>query len=156
MANKQYESGSIVVTWNKIDLSTGWAEDTFLTVEPLTERVTLTFGADGTMTPSKMANKGATITLTLQQTADANKRIADIWAAQDVIGAPIPVSPFSIIDESGDSAHFVALNAVLSEVPGHSFGNAVGEKAWVWVCESYIETSDPSTVTSALRDYLKL
>ena len=155
MANKAYESGNITVNWNGIDLSNGWAEDTFLTIEPLTERVTTTFGADGSMTASRMANKGANITLTLQQTAETNQKIAAVSAAQDVIGSDLPISAFGIVDNSGDSAHFVALNAILTEVPTHTFGNAVGEKSWVWTCESYINTDDPSTVTSALESYIK-
>jgi len=156
MANNTYESSNISVQWFDIDLSTGWGEDTFLTIEPLGARVEAKFGAEGSVSPNKLANKGATISLTLAQTADANKKIADIWAAQEVIGAPINVSPFQVIDRTGDSAHFVALNAFLTEVPGHSFAATSGEKTWVWVCESYIETSDPSTVTSALRDYLTI
>lgn len=156
MANNTYESASVIVNWNGVDLSEGWAEDTFLTIEPLTERVGTTFGADGSMTPSKMANKGATITLTLAQTAQTNKDIAAIWKAQEILGAQIPVGPFTVIDQVGDSAHFVALNAVLTEVPGHSFANAVGEKAWVWVCESYFETDDQDAITQALQDYIRV
>lgn len=153
--NKTYESGSIIVNWDILDLSSGWADDTFLTIEPLNERVGTTFGADGAMTPSKMSNKGATITLTLKQTAQTNKDIASIWAEQEIIGADIIVSPFSIIDPLGDSVSFVALNAILTEVPGISFANAAGERAWVWVCESYLEADDPSIITQALQDYLK-
>jgi len=156
MANNTYESSNISVSWYDVDLSTGWGEDTFLTIEPLGARVEAKFGADSSVTPVKMANKGATISLTLAQTADANKKIANIWAAQDAKGGEVVISPFQVIDRSGDSAHFVALNAFLTEVPGHSFAASSGEKTWVWVCESYIETSDPSTVTSALRDYLSI
>ena len=152
---RQYEAGQVTVSWYDIDLSSGWAEDTFLTIEPLSAQVETTFGADGQMCPSKMSNKGATITLTLQQTADANKAIADRMQTQDEIGGIIPVAPFKVVDEVGDSAHFVALNAILTEKPGHSFGNTSGEKAWVWVCESYIETKDPATVTEALDKFLR-
>ena len=155
MANRQYEAGSVTVNWFGVDLSDGWAEDTFLTVEPLTERITTTFGADGSMTPSKMANKGATITLTVQQTADINLRLSAISAAQEVIGAEIPISNFVVIDETGGTNHFVALNAVLTEVPTHTYGNASGEKSWVWVCETYINADDPTSITSALDTYLK-
>ena len=107
------------------------------------------------MAPSKMANRGATISLTLKQTSDTNKKVAAISAAQDIIGAEIPVAPFTVIDEVGDSTHFVALNAVLTSKPGHSFAAEAGEKTWVWTCESYIETADPSTVTEALSTYIK-
>ena len=156
MANRTYEPGSVRISWNGIDLSTGWGEDTFLTIEPLSERVQYIFGADGITTPVKMSNKGATISLTLTQTAEANKDIANVWAAQEVIGAPVQIGAFVVEDLVGDSAHFVTLNAGLSEVPGHSFATSPSEKTWVWVCETYIETSDPSTITSALDQYTNI
>ena len=150
-----YESGAIEITWNGVDLAKGLAEDSFLTIEPLADRVTATFSADGPMAISKSANKGATISLTLQQTSETNKDIAKIAAIQDVIGAAIPVSPFTVIDPTGDSAHFVALNAILSTTSSQEFGNAVGEKSWTWICESYLQAEDPATITSALASYVK-
>ena len=156
MANKTYESGSVLANWLGINCSQGWAEDTFLTVEPLVERTSATFGADGQMTPSKMANNGATITLTVMQTADVNLEIAAVWAEQQKKGVPVFLAPFEVLDVVGGSSHFVALNAMLTEVPGHSYGNAVGEKSWVWVCESYLETDDPSILISSLQEYLNI
>jgi hypothetical protein len=150
-----YESGAVTVTWNGLDLSSGWAEDTFLEIAPLSDRITATPGADGRFGYSKMANKGATITMTFQQTAPVNKKIAQIAAAQDALGGALQFSPFTVIDETGDSVHFLALNAVLTQVPTTTFGNAMGEKAWVWVCESYLQAEDPATITAALSDYIK-
>lgn len=154
---KTYSSGSVNVKWNKIDLSHGWAEDTFLTVEPLAERKTTTFGADGQMCVSKSANNGAKITLTLQQTSTANKDIAKINAAESVlsfVSEDLAVSLFSIEDTSGDSANFYCWNAVLTEVPTNSFGNAAGEKTWTWICETYVETNDLVTLAKSAGDFV--
>ena len=156
MPTQTYASAEVDITWNGLDLARGLAEDSFLTIEPLEARNTTTFGADGQMVVSKMANRGATITMTFQQTSQVNKDIANIYAAQDKIGGKIPFAPFTVIDNSGGSAHFVALNAVLTEVATQSFGNTVGEKTWVWVCESYLQAEDPATITAALSDYLNI
>lgn len=155
MGMPTYESGNITATWNGVDLSSGWVEDTFLDIQPIGERVTVKFGADGQMAASKMANRGATITMTFQQTSETNKKIAQIAALQDTIGGGLAFSPFTVIDNTGNSIHFVALNAVLTEVAGNTFGNESGEKTWVWICESYLQAEDPSTITAALGDYLK-
>lgn len=148
-----YEAGNVTCIWNDLDLSKGWAEDTFLTIEPLSERITTTFGANGEMAVSKMANRGATITMTFQQTAPVNKKIAQIAAIQDKIGGLIQFSPFEVIDKTGDSIHFLALNAILSEVASNEFGNTAGEKTWVWVCENYLQAEDPATISAALQEY---
>ena len=144
MALQTYSSKDVYVNWNGVDLSTGWAEDTFLTIEPLADRTTATFGADGQMCISKGANKGATITMTFQQTADSNKKIAAIAAASDELGSLAPYGEFSVIDEVGNSANFIARNAVLTQVASNDFGNTVGEKSWTWVCETYILAEDPA------------
>lgn len=149
-----YESGNVIITWNGEDLSTGWVEDTYLDIQPLGERLTHSFGADGQMATSKMANHGATITMTFQQTAPVNAILAKISAEQDRIGGAVPTSPFEVNDRTGNSAHFVALNARLSEVTGHTFGNTAGEKTWVWTCESYIQSDDLAVLTSAISEFL--
>lgn len=149
--HKQYESGQVTVNWYNTDLSTGWAEDTFLTIEPLAAQIDAKFGSDGAMGVSKMANKGATITMTFMQTAKSNKDIGKVAFGQDQLGEALPVAPFSVIDKTGESCNFLALNAVLTEKSGHSFGNTMGEKTWTWVCESYLEADDPSTITAALE-----
>jgi hypothetical protein len=155
MSIPNYEAANIDVEWFGIDLSSGWAEDTFLEIVPNSERVTHTAGADGQYGFSKMSDKGATISLTLQQTSPTNQKIAEIYSTQDIIGESLSVAPFSIIDKTGKSTHFLALNAVLTEVPTQTFGNSMGEKTWVWVCESYLQAEDTSTITSNLAQYLK-
>lgn len=150
-----YESGAVEVTWYTVNLSEGWAEDTFLTITPNAARVETSAGADGTYTFSKIADKGCTITMTFKDVAPINKKIGAIAGAQDLLGDTLPVAPFTVVDKTGDSVHFVALNAVLTEVPEISFGRVSGEKTWTWVAELYIMSEDLSTVTSALDQYIK-
>jgi len=154
MSNGQYEAGSVKVNWNGLDLSHGWAEDTFLDIAPLGAKVQVDFGADGAMTPSKLSNRGATITMNFKQTAAINKELAKHAAAQEIIGAIIPIAPFTVEDLVGNTTNFIAENAILTEGPSQTFGKAAGEKTWVWVCESYFDTDDPSTFKSKLKEYL--
>ncbi|AUR92156.1 hypothetical protein NVP1170O_043 [Vibrio phage 1.170.O._10N.261.52.C3] len=149
-----YESSNITVGWNGLNLSQGWAEDTFISVTMNSERVTYKAGADGTYTYSKQADKGCTITMTFTDVAPINLEISAMMAAQDLIGAKLPVSPFLIIDRTGNSAHFLASNAVLTEVSDVEFGASSGERTWTWVCETFIASNDLSSITSNLKGYL--
>lgn len=149
-----YEAGAVSVNWSGVDLSEGWAADTFLTITPNSDRVEFTAGAGGQGTFSKIADKSCTITMVFQDVATVNKKISALSGAQDAIGASLPVAPFTVIDKTGKSVHFAALNAVLTAVPEISFGRASGERTWTWVCESYIMAEDPATITAALADYL--
>ena len=149
-----YEAAAIVAEWNGLDLSKGWAPDTFLEFAPNSERVTHTVGADSQYTFSKMSDKGATITLTLQQAAPLNRELSKIIAEQDKVGAPLTAGPFSVIDSIAGSANFVVRNAVLTEVPTTTFGAANGERVWVWVCESYFLSDDVAAITAELNLYL--
>lgn len=154
-----YESANIDASWGvgdtAIDLTKGWADNTFLTVVQVNAMLEEGFGADGQMGISKMAGKGGTITLTLKQTAPLNKELSRIAKLQMVRGAPVVAAPFQVIDKTAGSAHFVALNAVLKAQADHEFANTMGEKTWVWVCESFIPTDDPATITASITDWIR-
>lgn len=154
-----YEAANIDASWgygeSAIDFTEGgFADDTFLEVTQVNEMLTESFGADGIMGISKMAGKGGAISVTLKQTSPLNNKLATIASAQMKTGAPVISAPFTVVDKTAGSAHFVALNAVLKAQADHSFGNAMGEKTWVWVCESFIPTDDPVGFTASLADYL--
>ena len=150
-----YESAGVSVTWFGVNLSSGWGEDTFLTITPNSERVTYKAGADGHYTFSKMADKGCTITMTFTDVAPVNKKVGGIAGVQDMIGSTVGIAPFTVIDATGNSAHFACLNAVLTEVSDIEFGSSSGERTWTWVAETYIMAEDPATITAQIKKYLK-
>jgi hypothetical protein len=149
-----YEAGDFKATWYGIDLSTGLADDTFLEISPLGDRIEESFSANGQMAISKLGNRGATITMTFKQGADVNEKISRIAAAQDVVGAEVPVAPFTVEGATANSRYFIALNAVLKAIPTQSYGASIGEQTWMWVCESYFATDDPSTFTKFIEQYI--
>lgn len=157
MANTtRYAAGDVVISWNGVDkLTEGWGSDTFLEVEVNSARNEFT----PSQTPghgcfSKLSDRSATIRVTYQQTADANKDIAKIAFIQDQVGAALQASPFTVLDRTGNSANFVAMEAVLTELPGQSYGATVGEKTWTWVTPIYIEGSDPETILANIDAYI--
>ena len=149
-----YEAGSVEITWNGEDLSSGIGADTFLMIEPNAPRVTHKAGNDGQYAFSKNSDKGCKITLTLQQTSPTNDIIANFYALQDIVGAQLPISPFTVVDPVGKSSNFLALNAVLTEMPTNEYAAESGEKTYVWIAESYLSAKDPSTITNAIANYV--
>lgn len=147
-----YEASGVEAHWAGEDLSVGFKS---LVITPNADRVTTDTSADGKYGFSKMGDKGCTITMTFQQTNPIHKKIAKIAAAQDVIGATLQIAPFTVVDKTGDSVHFACFNAVLTAVPENSFEEAMGEKTWTWVAESYLMAEDPSTIKAALSSYLR-
>lgn len=155
-----YEAANIDVAWGvgavALDLTEGLADGTFLEVAAINDMLEETFGASGEMSISKLAGKGGTITLTVKQTAPVNLKLAKIASAQMKKGAPVIPAPFLVEDKTSGSAHFIALNAVLKSQPTHSFDASMGEKSWVWVCESFIPTDDPVTTLAEITAYISL
>lgn len=68
---KEIDPKSIIMTWNKIDI-TGIAADTFLEVEYDEDSFTDECGADGEVTRIKNADERGTVTFTLGQATETN------------------------------------------------------------------------------------
>ncbi len=149
-----YEASNVTVNWLTLDLASGWAEDTFLKITPNAARVEHKAGAGGTYSFSKIADKGCTIEMTFADTAPINSSIGTKSGLQDLIGNTIYIAPFLVVDSTGDSVHFVCLNAVMTEVPEITFGRASGTRTWKWVSEMYIMAEDLTTVTALIDSYI--
>ena len=149
-----YESGNVTVSWYGLDLSTGWAEGTFLTVAPLDDRIGYKFSASGEMQVSKKPNKGALITMTFAQTAPILKEIANLAALQNAVGGLIPVAPFTIEDNTGGSTSMICNNAMLVTTAGVEFADEMGEREFTWVCETYIDSADSAAIIENIGDFL--
>lgn len=147
-----YESQAINVTWSGIDLSTGWSDDTFLTITPRADRVTARAGADGQYGYSKIADKGCDITLTLQQTSPTYDKIVKMLAVQSVTGASLVKAPFTITDPHGN-IKFVALFAVIAKEPEVSFGAESGDVEFTWTSSTYISSDNPASLLSEITKY---
>lgn len=157
MANPAYASQGFLFTWNTISLNTGWGTDQFLTVAhngPLKE---LTFGADGSMTTSQLADQGGVINMTFMQTAKALTKIDEISAAEQLVGAAY-VTPYSglltFTDPLNSVNSFVAYNTTLLETGSHEHAKVVGERTITWGCEKLIY-GNVSSILANISSYIK-
>jgi hypothetical protein len=151
----KYSAAGLIITWGPFNLSKGdYGEDTFLDIQPIGDRYSATFSADGQVAPSQMANKGAIITMNFMQTAPINNILAGQIALGDAIGGVLPTYPFSVQDPTGGTDNFILLNAFITSVNGNTYGNAVGERTYVWTAESYLMDEEAASISANLQNYL--
>lgn len=147
-----YSPADVIVTWSGITV-TGFAEDTFVEMTREEDVLARYRGADGTLTLSKNANLGGDITITLSANSPSNKLLAAAAFAQERAGAEVPISNFTITDPSG-GVLAVAVNAFLITLPSIELGKEVGERTWVWGCETMLFNDDLASATAAIGDFL--
>lgn len=151
-----YNAAAIEASWAGIDFTKGGlGTDVFLEVTQIGALKEVQFGAAGEMGVSKLANRGGTISITLQQSAPLNKELARMAYAEIIDPALMVVAPFIVKDKVGSSSNFIAINAVMTAMPDQSYGVTMGEQTWIWTCEAFIPTDDPITATAAIASYLK-
>lgn len=151
-----YSAGDVLVDWLGIPLNDGWAEDTFLTIEPDNDILTPSKSASGGKDTvySRAANRGAIITMTFKDTSDTCKQIAAQAAAQSIaLGADIPIAPFTVEDLNGN-ALFVAPNAVLLGGGTKTYAAGVSEREFRWHVAQFIETDNPEATLANISQYI--
>lgn len=147
-----YSPKDVQVSWNGIPI-TGYSSDTFLEMERNSDVFLESVGADGNLALTKNADLTGEVRITLMQTAQANRLLAAAAAAQQLIGATIPVSNFVVFDPS-DSSVSLAYNAYIKTVPVTAYGSDQTSKTWVFGCELFLTTDDLAGVTSTIADVL--
>jgi hypothetical protein len=123
---RTYASGRVLVLVGGVPM-TGLAEDTFVEIAPMTDRVTSASGADGEIARSVSSDRRHTVTITLQQTSPSND-VLSAFATADLYtgGAVIPVM---VQDLSGRTL-FAASQGWISTMPSITFGAEVGTREW--------------------------
>ncbi len=135
MAVKTYspKDVSVIVAGTQI---TGFAEDTFVSVERDADAFTKVVGASGEVARSASADLSGTITLTLLGTSASNDILSALAIADQVsLSGEFPVL---IKDEFGTSLH-TAPSAWIMKQPNKEYAAEVGETEWVLQCSELIE-----------------
>lgn len=155
--NPIYASGDFRATWNGIKLSSGWGDDQFLTATPNGPVAETSWGSDGNMSYSKLADQGGVITMTFKQTAEALKDIDKVSAGLQLVGEfyETPFAGFfTFEDPQGNVENFVAYNAVLVDRGAHEHQKVMGERTITWNCEKLI-FGTPADIIPVISQYIK-
>lgn len=106
----------------------GYAEDTFASVEPTGDGTQAQSGADGEVARSLSNNMLHRLTLTLQQTSMSNNALSALLALDRASGGG-GVVPLQIIDLRG-STLIAGSQAWIVQNPSVEFGAEVGDREW--------------------------
>ena len=107
--------------------TTGFGEDTFITITPATDLSSVRVGADGEIARSRSSNKVCTIEVTLLQTSLSNDYFSSIVELDEVSGGLL--FPFMVQDLRGRTM-FMASQAWISQRPPIVFGREAGDRTW--------------------------
>lgn len=124
---KTYDAKRINITIGSHTVK-GYAEDTFISIEPDGDGTAAQAGADGEVARSLSNNPLHTITLTLQQTSDTNDYLSDLLKRDRASGGG-GVVPLQVLDLRGTSL-FAASQAWVVNWPTIENGSGVGEREW--------------------------
>jgi hypothetical protein len=124
---------SVIVAGTQIS---GFAEDSFVTVERDSDAFTKIVGADGEVSRSASADLSGTITLTLLGTSASNDILAALAIADAIsLNGEFPVL---IKDELGTSLH-TAPTSWIQKASTKEYGAEIGDNEWVLQCSELIE-----------------
>lgn len=113
----------------------GYAEDSFCTIERSADAFTKVVGADGEVTRTASADKTGTITVTLLQTSPSNDVLSALQLADEV--SLVGKFPLLIKDSFGTSL-YEASTAWIMKVADSEFGADSGSREWTIECSDLI------------------
>ena len=123
---KTYNCRDVIMTFGS-HIITGYAEDSFVTIEPAGEGVSSVCGCDGEHSRSMDPNRAANIKISLNQTSASNKYLNKILKLDSETGEGI--FPIMISDlRGGLLAH--AEEAHIKKRPSTVYGKTTQNREW--------------------------
>lgn len=106
----------------------GFADGTFISFEPTSDKFSTNVGADGEVSRTHSADRTSKVTITLQQTSDSNDFLAALVNADDISLAG--QFPFLLKDTNGKTI-IEATSAWVDNIAGAEFSNELTNREWV-------------------------
>lgn len=108
----------------------GYAEDTFVTVDRNSETFDMYTGADETYTRIYKPDTSAQVTISLQQTSNSNDILSLLYLNDKATRNSSGLFSIIVKDNSGRS-YFFAAEAYIGVVPSSEFGSSMKLREWV-------------------------
>ena len=125
-----YNADEMTIVVGPVLITSGYAEDDFLTVEGEADDVTDVSGADGETAVSRSNDRRATATITLLQTAAANQGLSILSnLARNSPNMAGAIVPFLARDQNGTTL-YTGENSWVMKPPDAAFGRTAKERAW--------------------------
>lgn len=125
---RTYDAKRVVIVIGS-HLVKGYAEDTFVSIEPSGDGTQAVSGADGEVGRSLSNNPLSRVTLTLQQTSESNDFLSTLLRMDRASGGG-GIVPLVVQDLRGTSL-FSASQAWIVNKPTQEFGSTIGQREWL-------------------------
>ena len=112
-----YDPKKVIITFGGVPI-TGFADGTFVQIDPNAEMWTKKVGADGEVTRSQSNDNTHTVQITLQQSSASNDYLSTCMNADKLTG--MGMLPLSITDLYYSSAQCIIVS-LLNKPPTHHF-----------------------------------
>jgi hypothetical protein len=123
-----YDPKKVIITFGGVPLG-GFADGTFVQVDPSGDFFTKKIGADGEVTRSMSNDNTHTVAITLQQSSLSNQYLSTCKTADKLTG--LGTLPLSITDLNGASLFFWP-QAWINADPGWGFAKENTDRAWTF------------------------
>lgn len=127
MAVRTYDAAQVILTINGVEIS-GYASDTFISIEREEPSFTKVVGADGTTSRAKSNNRSGTMTITLSQTSPSNDYLSALLAQDELSNSG--VVPVILKDISGQSRFFSGTGWVQG-MPTVEYAKEISDREWL-------------------------
>lgn len=110
---------------------TGFAEDSFLSIERSSDAFDKVVGADGEVARTASADRSGTITITLLQTSASNDILSALQLADEIsLAGKFPV----MVKDTLGTSLYLSATAWVQKVSDADYGSSIGEREWVIEC----------------------
>lgn len=123
---RTYDCRKVIVTFGT-HMVTGYAEDSFVSIEPAGEGISTVVGCDGEIARSMDPDKTANIKLTLLQTSDSNQYFNKIQKLDNATG--MGLMPLMITDLRGMTLFHADEAWIVKQAPVN-YGKATQNREW--------------------------
>lgn len=130
-----YNAAKVAVIYGGAQLD-GFADGSFVSIEPAADDVVSVSGADGEIALGVTNDNRHRVTVTLLQTSNSNDVLSGLATANKLAGGGV-LLPLAVEDLSGRTL-FLAPQAWIVRKPTQDFSKEVGNREWV------IETGKPT------------
>ena len=127
MAVKQYDPAQFQLIVNG-NIISGFADGTFISFTRSADSFSKTVGSDGEVTRTRMNDKSAELTITLQQASASNDILSDLYLLDELSGNGIV--PVLMKDGSGNTI-IGAAEAWIRKPADATFSNEAENREWV-------------------------
>lgn len=121
-----YDPKKVIITFGGVPI-TGFADGTFVQIDPNAEMWIKKVGADGEVIRSQSNDNTHTVQITLQQSSASNDYLSTCMNADKLTG--MGMLPLSITDLNGTTLHFWP-QAWIQTDPSYGFAKEVTDRQW--------------------------